>query len=165
MSEPIHDLRAEIFAALNSSNLGRSGQLRALEQCRAQLENRTLVESALLISGYEGADFSWSDQLEIYLDIQRNGEEIGFISKGWTDPGFRVADVVIIEAEGIEGFSARAEDVHDLCSTNGFACTVTLTPDRCEVLIECVIYSTGFDGRTLSQSLSALAKCSRAAIG
>ncbi len=165
MSEPIHDLRTALFAALNSSDLGRSGQLRALEQCRAQLENRTLVESALLISGYDGADFCWNDQLEIYLDIKRNGEEGGFISKGWTDPGFRVGDVVIIPAEGIKSFNARAKDVHDLCSTNGFACTVTLSSDRCEVLIECVIYSTGFDGRTLSQSLSALAKCSRAALG
>jgi hypothetical protein len=139
--------------------------MKTLDQCRAQLENRTLVEGALLISGYELSDFSWNDQLELYFDIERTGEEVGFISKGWTDPGFRVGEVVIIPAERIDNFTARAEDVHDFCSANGFACTVTLTPEHCEVLIECVIYCTGFDGRTLSQSLAALAKCSRVANG
>ena len=165
MSDSIHDLRAALIAALDTSDLGRGSQMKTLDQCRAQLENRTLVESALLISGHEGANFSWNDQLELYYDIKRDGEQLGFISKGWTDPGFRVGEVVMIPAEDIANFTARAEGVHDLCSTNGFACTVTMTPDHCEVLIECVIYCTGFDGRTLSQSLAALAKCSRAALG
>ncbi len=118
-----------------------------------------------MISGHEGADFSWNDELELYFDIKRNDVDVGFISKGWTDPGFRVGEVVIIPAERIDSFTARAEDVHEFCSANGFACTVTLTLDHCEVLIECVIYCTGFDGRTLSQSLAALAKCSRVAHG
>jgi len=58
MSEWSHNLRIAIIQALDGSDLGRGGRIMALEQCGAQLENRTLVEGALLISGHKASGFS-----------------------------------------------------------------------------------------------------------
>ena len=164
MPNSLHDLRTALIAVLGEFRLGRVAQMKALDQCRTQLENRSLAEGALLIAGHEGSNFMWNAELELYLDISRAGQDAGFISKGWTDPGFRVGEIVIIPTVDVPHFMERVETVQHVCATNGFACTVTDTPDGSAVQIDCVIYSTGFDGRTLSQTLSALARCSKAAL-
>lgn len=111
----------------------------------------------MIVAGFNVSGFLWNDELELYYDITRNGEDVAFISKGWNDPGFRIAEMVQVPAERV----AQLDEVRQYCNSNGVVFSVLgPTPSGVEVVLEQVIYSTGFDGRTLSLALSTLMKCS-----
>lgn len=151
------NVAADIIHLLERRDLPRGVSLRALAYCRDQLHNRTLVETAVLVAGCTASGFLWNNELELYFDIAKSGKDVAFISKGWNDSGFRIAEVVQVPSELV----ARLEEVKHLCHTNGVVFSV-LDPDPSgvEVMLEQVIYSTGFDGRTFSLALSTLIKCS-----
>ena len=129
----------------------------ALSYCRNQFENRTIVETAVLVSGCSATDFLWNEELELYYGIAKNGEEVAFISKGWDDPGFRLGELVTVSEDRL----GRLDDVKNFCNTNGIVMSFQENEESdYEVMLEQVIYCTGFDGRTFAQALSTLIECS-----
>ncbi len=150
-------LAAVILSAIDESDSPRGVSLSALAYCRNQFENRTIVETAVLVSGCSATGFLWNENLELYYDIAKDGEEVAFISKGWDDPGFRLGELVIVSGD----ITDRLEEVMRFCNTNGVVMSFHENQESdYEVLFEQVIYSTGFDGRTFAQALSTLIVCS-----
>lgn len=160
-AEPINlqgqALASVILRAIDEIDPARGVALSALSYCRNQFENRTIVETAILVSGCSATGFLWNEDLELYYDIAKDGEEVAFISKGWDDPGFRLGELVTVAGENVD----RLEDVKNFCNTNGIVMSFQENGEsNYEVVLEQVIYSTGFDGRTFSQALSTLIECS-----
>jgi len=68
-----------------------------------------------------------------------------------------MGELVIVSGDKIN----RLDEVKKFCDTNGVVMSVRENEDSdCEVTLDQVIYSTGFDGRTFAQALSALIECS-----
>jgi len=150
-------LASAILRAIDEADPPRGVALSALSYCRNQFENRTNVETAILVSGCSTTGFLWNEDLELYYDIAKDREEVAFISKGWDDPGFRLGQLVTVSGDKID----RLEDVKKFCGTNGIVMSFQENDESgYEVVLEQVIYSTGFDGRTFSQALSTLIECS-----
>lgn len=110
-----------------------------------------------MVSGCTTTDFLCNEDLELYYDIARDGEEVAFISKGWDDPGFRLGELVTVSADEI----SRFDEIKRFCDINGVVMSFQENEDsEYEVTFEQVIYSTGFDGRTFAQALSTIIECS-----
>ncbi len=150
-------LAAEILRAIDKAKPPRGVALSSLDFCRNQIENRTVVETAVLVAGCSTTGFFWNEDLELYYDIAKDSEEVAFISKGWDDPGFRLGELVTVSGNKID----RLEDIKKFCNTNGIVISFQENEESdYEVVLEQVIYSTGFDGRTFAQALSTLIECS-----
>ena len=150
-------LASAILRTIDETDPPRGVALSALSYCRNQFENRTIVETAILVSGCSPTGFLCNEDMELYYDIAKDGDEVAFISKGWDDPGFRLGELVTVSGDKIH----RLEDVRKFCATNGIVMSFQENEmSDYEVVLESVIYSTGFDGRTFAQALSTLIECS-----
>ena len=85
-------LREQIFDVLRKSTTPEGGWLKILSQCTAQVRNKTIVERIAQESDLTLSGFRSDATLEVYFDIARGSQEMGFIAKGWADPGFRIGD-------------------------------------------------------------------------
>lgn len=100
-----------------------------------------------------------NDALELYCDLIRNHRDVGYIAKGWDDPGFRIGDVIKVEKLKWEAFKTHAHEIHKFCVTNGIVITVKEEEDACEIQMEGVVYNEGFNKDTLLKTLDTLAEC------
>ena len=85
-------LRDQIRALLHDSPTSVEEDLEALSHCEAQIRNRGLVGHLARECGLALAGFRTNDALELYYDLKRGRHDLGFIAKGWEDPGFRMGD-------------------------------------------------------------------------
>src|SRR5688572_23057708 len=86
------------------------------------LSPSTAVSRAL--KAVTGAGFVFENlaadaDLELYMDISDGGIAIGYISRGWNDPGFRIADQVAVP-DLVVG-SDYSDALREFCATNGVA--------------------------------------------
>lgn len=150
-------LASVILRTIDKADPPRGVALSALSYCRNQFEDRTIVETAILVSGCSATGFLCNEDMELYYDIAKDGQEVAFISKGWDDPGFRLGELVTVPGD----IAGRLDDVKNYCDTNGVVMSSQKNEEAdYEVVLELVIYCTGFDGRTFAQALSTLIDCS-----
>ncbi|MFI5342037.1 MAG: hypothetical protein ACHQ7N_19640 [Candidatus Methylomirabilales bacterium] len=90
-------LRQQVFALLHESTTSAEEDLKALSQCAAHIRNRMIVEGIARDCGLTLARFLTNDDLELYYAIRRGRHDMGYIAKGWEDPGFRIGDLVEID--------------------------------------------------------------------
>jgi len=133
--------------------------LRALSQCEAHIRNRKMVEKIAKECGLKLSRFLANDELELYYDLKRGRHDMGYISKGWEDPGFRIGDLIEIEKWKEESFKANAYEILRFCATNGIVMTVEETKDTITLQMEGVIYSEGFNKDTFLKTLETLNEC------
>ena len=152
-------LRQQIFELLRESPTSVGEDLEALSQCLAHIQNRMLVEGIARELGLSLARFLTNDALELYYDIKRGRHEMGYISKGWEDPGFRIGDLVEIDQWEADAFKANANSIMRFCATNGIGATVREAPSIIEIHLDGVLYSEGFNRDTFSQTLEAVNAC------
>jgi hypothetical protein len=84
---------------------------------------------------------------------------MGYILKGWEDPGFRIGDLIEMEKQKEELFKANAYEILRFCATNGIVMTVEETKDTITLQMEGVIYSEGFNKDTFLKTLGTLNEC------
>jgi hypothetical protein len=89
-------LRKQLFALLSRSKTSVEQDLKALTQCASHIRNRTLVEKIAKSCRLKLSGFLVNDALELYYDLKRGNAEMGYISKGWEDPGFRIGDLITV---------------------------------------------------------------------
>jgi hypothetical protein len=90
----IDSLRDQIFALLNKKKASFEDALKALSQSEAHIRNRMMVEKISKECGLKLSGFLANDELELYNDLKRGRHDMGYISKGWEDPGFRIGDLI-----------------------------------------------------------------------
>jgi hypothetical protein len=156
-----HSLRARIFEVLGQSKTPEDGWVTILAQCTAQVRNRTIVtriagECGLTLSGFRS-----DAALELYFDIGRGEQELGYIAKGWEDPGFRIGDLIEVTPGKTATLVTNAFQIMKLCGTNGIAISINETGDGLELALDGVIYSEGFNRETFRKTLDTVRKCAQ----
>lgn len=152
-------LRQQVFALLRESTTSVEEDLEALSQCEAQIRNRMTVEGIARECGLSLTGFLTNDALELYYDIKRGRHDLGYISKGWDDPGFRIGELVEIGPWEADAVKANTPHLLRFCATNGIALTVQETPTTLTIQLDGVIYSEGFNRNTFLQTLDSLNAC------
>jgi hypothetical protein len=146
-------LRDRIFEVLRNSRTSAEEDLTALLQCAAHIRNRIIVEQTAKECGLKLSGFRANDELELYYDLQQGRHDVGYISKGWNDPGFRVGDLVSVPRDNIGKVQANAYRLLKFCATRGVVLTVDEKPDSIELQMDFLIYSDGFNKSVFAQVL------------
>jgi len=155
----IDSLRDQIFALLNKKKASFEIALKALSQCEAHIRNRMMVEKIAKECELKLSRFVSNEDLELYYDLKQGRHDVGYISKGWEDPGFRIGDLIEMEKSKMDSFKANAYEILRFCATNGIVLTVEETKDTITLQMEGVIYSEGFNKDTFSKTLKTLNEC------
>ena len=137
----------------------RSEKLIAFRQ-----EYQAIINSIAKKNKLKFIDSDPIDVLEFNYDIERNGEELGYFSRGWGDPGFRVAELLIIRGKSkIAVFNSNTKSILDFCKNNGIGMTtgwsVKNSKKELFVAIDAVIYNEGFNSKTFIRTLNAVRVC------
>jgi hypothetical protein len=155
----VNGLRQKLLAALNEAPLPAGNKMKVLNECRSQLATRRAVERVASEAGLTLSHFLTNDALELYYEIKKGRHDLGYISKGWDDPGFRVGEVrAFQEFHGVH-FIWTGPGIRRYCATNGIGITVAQHGERTEVHLDGVIYREGFNRATLLKTLEALGAC------
>jgi hypothetical protein len=152
-------LRRKLLAVLSAAELPAGSQMKVLNECRSQLEARRAVERVASEAGLSLSHFLTNDALELYYEIKRGRHDLGYISKGWDDPGFRVGDVrAFQEFHGVH-FIWTGPEIKRYCATNGIGITVAQHGETTEIHLDGVIYREGFNKHTFTKTLGTLREC------
>jgi hypothetical protein len=152
-------LRDRLFELLRDSPSSAAEDLQALLQCATQIQDRFLVEKTARECGLRLSGFRSNDDLEFYYDMREGRRDVGYISKGWDDPGFRVGDIVEVPKSSLASVKQQAYAILKFCAVNGVVVTVEEKADTIELQMDSVIYSDGFSKRVFEQVLHHLGIC------
>ncbi|HWT78312.1 MAG TPA: hypothetical protein VN648_05855 [Candidatus Methylomirabilis sp.] len=153
-------LRQQVFALLRESTTSAEEDLEALGQCGAHIRDRMLVEIIARECGLTLVRFLTNDALELYYDIKCGRHDLGYVAKGWADPGFRIGDTVEIGPWEADIFRTHAAKLARFCATRGIALTLqTRAPMSTEIQMDGVIYNEGFNRDTFKKTLESLNAC------
>jgi len=152
-------LRDQIFDVLRKSPSSADEDLTALLQCAAHIRNRIIVEQTAKECGLRLSGLRVNDELELYYDLKQGRHDVGYISKGWDDPGFRVGDLVQVPKANIPALKMHAYALLKFCATRGVVVTIEEKTDLVEIQMDSVIYSDGFNRKVFEQVLHYLNVC------
>ena len=152
-------LRDKIFELLEKSGTTYEEDLSALLQCADHIRNRQIVQQTARECGVKLSRFISNDHLELYYDIKRGRHAVGYISKGWGEPGFRVGDVIIVPKAKNTLLKAAAYTLLSFCATRGVVLTFNDTSEGAEIHMNATIYTDGFNRKVFDQSLDCLNDC------
>jgi hypothetical protein len=152
-------LRDEIYRLLHDRPTAVEEDLEALSQCEAQIRNRCVIGNIARECGLMLTGFLTNDALELYYDIKRGRHDLGYISKGWEDPGFRIGDLVDIGWWDTDLVKINTPLLMRFCATRGIAMTIQEAPLTTTFQLDGVIYSEGFNRETFLQTLDSLNTC------
>ena len=152
-------LRDRLFAVLSNNKVPADKALKVLSQCEAHIRDRMMLETIVKECGLKMSRFIANDELELYYDLKRGRHDMGYISKGWEDPGFRIGDLLEIPKDKIHSLKACAYQILKLCAANGIVMTIAERKDTVEIQMDGVIYSEGFNKDTFMKTLETLNEC------
>ena len=152
-------LRSRVFAALSGNNVSNEQALKVLAQCAAQIRDRQLVEDFAAGCKMQLSGFRTTDVLELYFDVAQGPDAIGYISKGWDDPGFRIGELIQIPKPRAPKFKAKVAQIRRLCATNGLGLTIGKADGALQLQMDGVIYDAGFNKKTFKKTFGTLREC------
>ncbi|MHB9071713.1 MAG: hypothetical protein ACYC54_15245 [Sedimentisphaerales bacterium] len=152
-------LRDRLFSVLNENKVSADKAIKVLSQCEAHIRNRLMIEAIVKECGLKLSRFLMNDELELYYDIKRGRHSMGYISKGWEDPGFRIGDLIEVPKHKMDLFKTNAYQILKFCAINGIGMTVSEIKGAVEIQMDGVIYSEGFNKGTFMKTLETLNDC------
>ena len=156
MATKSSNLRDQIRSLLHESMTSVEEDLEALSHCEAQIRNRCIVEHLARECGLTLAGFLTNDVLELYYGIKQGRHDLGYISKGWEDPGFRIGDLVEVGWWDKDIVQANSHHIMRLCAINGITLTIQEAPIAITLQLDGVLYSEGFNRSTFQKTLDCL---------
>lgn len=78
---------------------------------------------------------------------------MGYICKGWEDPGFRIGDLIEVAKDRAAKCKAAVAQIRKLCAVNGIGMTIEKSRGAFEIALDGVIYSEGFNKKTFKQTI------------
>lgn len=102
------------------------------------------------------SDFECGKDLELYYNVKRGTQQMGYIFKGWEDPGFRIGDIIEVPKDRAAKCKAAAAQIRKLCAVNGLGVTIERSRGALEIALDGVIYSEGFNKKTFKQTIETL---------
>ncbi len=154
-----YTLRRHLVACVDRSKLSVEDKVKALTDCVGQIETRGILEKVAGEAGLTLAHFLTNDALALFCVVKRDRHELGYVSKGWDEPGFRVGEVLGVPAFQGVGFIWTAAEIKRFCATNSIGVTFEQRGETTEVALDGVIYMEGFNQVTFLKALDALNTC------
>lgn len=152
-------IRAELIAAMKQEGVGLEQAAELFSECAGIVLNRKLVEDIAKAAGLRLDGYDLNRHLQLYYDIYRGRKSLGFICKGWSDPGFRLGDVLAVPKAKLPQLQAQSRKIMRLCVTNGIMVTVDEAERPVMLQMESVIYAEGFNQKTFEKALETLTEC------
>lgn len=152
-------LRAQVFTLLNKHTVSAETALKVLTQCQAHVSNRMMIERISKECGVKLSGFRTTEHMELYYVIKQGRHDIGYISKGWDDPGFRVGEIIEVPTWENTDMKEHLYALLTFCATRGVTVTIEETKGSIELHLDSVIYSEGMNKRVFEQVLRYLQEC------
>ena len=152
-------LRDQIFNLLNNNNIRPDMAINILLQCQSHIRNRMMLKIIAKECGLKLSRFLSNDELELYYDIKKGRHDIGYISKGWEEPGFRIGEIINVPKKKIEVLKVNLYKISKYCAVNGITMTIEEKKDIIEIQMDGVIYNEGFNKETFMKTLESLNEC------
>ena len=124
-----------------------------------QIKDRQLLERVAAEAGLSLSHFLTNESLSLYHVVKRGRHDLGYIAKGWGDPGFRVGEVLTVDAFQGVGFLWTGTEIRRFCATNGIGVTFAQRGETTELHLDGTIYTEGFNRATFLKTLEALKIC------
>ena len=151
------EIRNAVFGLLLENDVPYPLATKALCQCLEVLRDVDRTHSVASDLGLEVSGLRSDDTLALYWNVSRDGRCVGFIYRGWDDPGFGIGECVPVLAAEMPVFMAQADVAVKFLATNGLSLTTEPMPDGGYWLnMTTVIYSDGFNAGTLAGALDAI---------
>ena len=106
-------LRRELFSLLSRSKTSVEQDLKVLTQFASHIRNTQLIEKIAKACKLKLSGFLVNDTLELYYDLKQGREEMGYISKGWEDPGFRLGDLITVPRSKADRFKTCLAQIQE----------------------------------------------------
>ena len=152
-------MRAQIFALLNKEKASADLALKVLAQCQSHVRNRIVIEGIGKECGVTLSGFRTGEHLELYYDMKRSRHDVGCISKGRDEPGFRVGDIIEVPKWKNTDMKEHVYALLIFCATQGVAVTIEESEHSMQLQLDSVIYSEGLNRRVFEQVLHYLQEC------
>ena len=152
-------LRKQIFALLNKEKVSADLALNALTQCQSHVRNRIMIEGIGKECGVKLSGFLANEHLELYYNLRQGRHDVGYISKGWDEPGFRIGDIVKVPKWKIADMKEHVYALLEFCATRGVIVTIEEKEKFIEIQLNSVIYLEGLNKRVFEQVLHYLQEC------
>lgn len=153
-------LRDRIMDIVDEEPASASDKLKTLKQCSSHIQNTIQVSEIIKQNGLSYKKFITNDKLELYYDLVRpednTAKDLGYIAKGWDDPGFRLGDVINFEDLEESEFRDYINAIYPECANQGIIINAQEEGNGFIMQLEGLIYSKGFNKDTFSQTLQAL---------
>ena len=154
-------LRKALLGLLQENRVPQDVAQRLLSQCGHALSDSALVEAIARTLDYGLSGFQSDEALGLYYDVARGDAELGYISKGWDDPGFRLGDILDLPPDAIEAFRQNADTILEICASQLVAVGVRSSTASFELDLTIPIYEGGLNPETFSAAFDNLSECAR----
>ena len=153
-------LRDRIMDIVDEEPASINDILKTLKQCSSHIKNTIQVSEIIKQNGLSYKKFITNDKLELYYDLVRpednTAKDLGYIAKGWDDPGFRIGDVIDFEDLEESEFRGYIDAIYPECANQGIITHIKEEGNGFIMQLEGLIYSEGFNTETFNQTLQAL---------
>ncbi|THJ17141.1 MAG: hypothetical protein CAF45_016660 [Nitrospira sp. CG24E] len=133
--------------------------LKALTQCQSHIRNRAIIDGVTKECGMTLSRFRTDEHLELYYDLKQGRHDVGFVAKGWDDPGFRIGDIVEVPKWQIADMREHMYAILTFCATQGVAVTIEENDETIELQMNSVISLEGLNREVFKQALHHLELC------
>lgn len=104
--------------------------------------------------------FRTDENLELYFDVERKNRPIGCLYKGWSDPEFRLEELVPIPATSMIVFETQAPGALFSLASNGMGVSFCpMNGGGCFLQMTTAIYQDGFNAKTVAAAIQTLTEC------
>jgi len=152
-------LRDQILNLIKTQSNSHDKIIKVLNECRNYYIDQAILEKTAKESGFQLSNFQSNQNLEMIFDISKGRYDIGYISKGWNDPGFRVGNLLIIPNAQMHALQNCIMKIMNICAVRGFSATITNQKEFVELHIDSVVYSEGFNQKVFVQVVDNLNEC------
>ena len=155
------EIRSRLLDTAEKLTARREDADQILLQCADYFHNRHLLQCYVQEVGLTLVNGHTDDELQIYYEIQWNGDTIGFISKGWEESFYRLGQILRVSEDKLPELKQHSKEISAFLAMNGIA----ITSDRDEKTAAHYMHLTinipnaGFNKDTLSQAVETMTAC------
>ena len=155
-----HDnLRNGILAIVNKKGKTLDEVIRALTEAKSFFIDRMQIERIAKESGIKTVDFITTEHLELFYNLMKGRQDIGYVSKGWSDPGFRMGNILKIPEIRRAALQKSIMKIMNLCALSGFAVTIVDKPGYTQLVLDAVVYMEGMNSTVFVKICENLCEC------
>jgi hypothetical protein len=152
-------LRDLLFKLISENDVSLQETIQSLSEVKSFYLDRMEIEKIIKESGLRPIDFQSNDQLELFYNLRKGRRDIGYVSKGWSEPGFRIGNVIVIPEIQSAALRSGIMEIMKICAVRGFAVTVEEKSGYFKLHIDTVVYSEGLNRVVFMKIMDNLCEC------